>query len=236
MAPVLHLVNASAIGVNKSCRMMARRRSFRRRSTVPKPRIPREITWGQFAAKAWQGVKQIKTLINVEEHRVDTTIGASINNAGAVTHMTAIAGGSTAVTRTGSSILLKSFHMRFALLKHASATQTVMRVILVRDKQQISDTTPAVLDILNSADPMSHIVPDYQERWSIVKDVTFVFDAAHVLRTFDWRIPRTGLHVRYNGTAGTDIQQGGHYLLLLSNEATNTPTASVISRCRFYDN
>lgn len=215
---------------------MARRQAHRRFRRTPRPRIPKEISWGQFAAKAWDGVKKIKQLINVEEHRIDTTIGAAITNAGAVTHMTAVATGDLPINRTGSSILLKSFHIRCAISKHASATATVFRFILVKDKQQISDTSPAVTDILNSADVLSHIVPDFQERWQIIKDQTFSLDAAHVLHTFDYRIARTGVHCRYNGTAGSDIQQGGHYLLLLSNEATNTPTASVISRLRFYDN
>lgn len=213
-----------------------RRRSFRsRRAAVP--RAPKDITWGQFATKAWNGVQQIRKLINVEEHRVDTAIGAAIDSAGSVTHLTAVAAGDTAATRTGSSILLKGLHMRFALITHASAATTVVRILVVKDKQQVSDTTPAVTGILNSADVLSHVVPDFTERFTILKDMTHILDlVGNPIKTFDFKLNMTGTHVRYNGTAGTDIQQNGVFVLLLSNQPTNTPTVSVQSRLTFYDN
>lgn len=212
-----------------------RRRSFRRKAIAP--RVPKEITWGQFATKAWSGVQQIRKLINVEEHRVDTSVATTIDNAGSVTHLTGVANGDTASTRTGSSILLKGLHMRFALISHASAATTVIRILVIKDKQQVADTTPTVTGVLNSADVVSHVVPDFTERFTILRDMTHTLDlVGSPIKTFDFKLPLTGTHVRYNGTATTDVQQNGIYLLLLSNQSTNVPTISSIHRLTFYDN
>lgn len=214
-------------------------RSFRRRrARVPKPRVPKDITWGQFATKAWSGVQQIRKLINVEEHRHDTPVGTTINNVGSVTHLTAIAAGDDQFNRTGSSILSKGIHARIVLLKAAAATQTVVRCFLVRDKQQVSDTSPTIAQLLNTADVVAHVTPDFTERFTVLRDYTTVFDSLGVgtLKNIEFKVDLSSKHVRYNGTASSDIQQGGLYWVMISNESVNLPTISAVFRFTFYDN
>lgn len=208
----------------------------RRGSRFPTPRPPKEITWGQFAQKAWSGVQQIRKLINVESHRLDVSFGAAVDNSGSTTHLSAIAIGDTSSTRTGSTVLCKELRVRIAFQKHASATNTVVRYMLVVDKQQVADTSPAVTAVLTTADVLSHLVSDNVGRFKILKDVTIDLDAAHVMRTYQYYLPLTDHHITYNGSASTDVNKNGVYQLVLSNEATNTPSVTSINRLEFYDN
>lgn len=213
-----------------------RRKQFRRRRAAPKVKVPKEITWGQFATKAWSGVQQIRKLINVEKHTVDTTVGAAIDNAGAVTHLTAVANGDTNSTRTGNSILAHNLEVNLSILKHASSVGGIVRIIIFVDKQQVADSSPTVATVLNSVDVLSHLHIDIQSRFRILHDELISLDAAHVNvnRRFDNSL--TGTHIIYNGTASSDIQRNGVHLLLLSNEPTNTPTVNIITRFHFFDN
>ena len=212
------------------------RRSFRRpqrRSAAPRSK---EVTWTQVAQKAWSGVQSIRKLINVETHIWDTTIGATVSSTGSVTHLTEIAIGDTKSTRTGSSVLTKDFALRFTLQKNATAVGTVVRVLIIRDKQQISDTSPGVTDILNSADVNSHYNAQLSDRFQYLSDQTITLDADDVLIAKQFKLNPQGLHVLFNGSSGTDIQKNGLYLVLVSNEPTLTPTFNGISRFQFYDN
>lgn len=216
-------------------RMGPRRGSYRRKgAAVPRP--PKEITWGQFATKAWSGVQQIRKLINVETHKFDVNGGTTVNSTGSITHITGVAIGDTLSTRTGSSILDRDLHIRIVWQKGVAATITVTRFIIVQDKQQIADTSPAVLDILNSADVVSHYQPDIEGRFKILKDITTVLDISNVVKAADFKLDLSNVHTGYNGINGSDIQKNGIYILMISNEPTNVPTISWISRFRFYDN
>lgn len=43
-------------------------------------------------------------------------------------------------------------------------------------------------------------------------------------------------HIRYNGSASSDIQKGGIYMMVLSNEATNGSSFTYNLRLGYYDN
>jgi len=233
--PVCHYQSkrSNKVSFKEQVEMVYRRR---KRSRVAIPRAPKEITWGQFASKAWSGVQQIRKLINVETHRSDVSFASAINNTGSLQILNGVAIGDTSATRTGSSILSKEVCLRFATIKHASGTATVMRIVLFIDKRQIADTAPAVTDVLASADVMSHLQADNYTRYKVLKDWTVTLDTDDVIRCFMHKASLTDLHCGYNGTAASDINANGIYLLMLSNESTNTPSISGISRYEFYDN
>ena len=43
-------------------------------------------------------------------------------------------------------------------------------------------------------------------------------------------------HIRYNGTADTDIQKGGLYILFISDQASDYPTCDYQTRLGYHDN
>lgn len=215
-----------------------RRGGFRKRRQIGAPRVPKEITWGQFATKAWSGVQQIRKLINVEEHRFDTAIGSAIAVGGNVVHLSAVDIGDAQSQRTGSSILCKGMHCRVVVLKNTAATQTVVRLMLIKDKQQVSDTSPTIAQVLDTANVVSHVSPDFTDRFAILRDFTYSFDTVGVgaIKNFDFKVDLSGTHINYNGATGADIQKNGLYWIQIANEAVNAPTISFISRLTFYDN
>ena len=158
------------------------------------------------------------------------------SNTGAVAHLTAVATGNDQQNRTGNSIMSRDLLCEGVVVKNATGVATVLRILVVRDRQQIADTSPSVADILASVDPTDHRNPLTIERFGLLADRMVLLDAAHVLEPLNFKIPLTEMHVRYNGANGTDIQNGGIYVLFLSNEATLTPAVTTHWRFRFYDN
>jgi hypothetical protein len=104
-----------------------------------------------YAMLAYNGVKYLKGLVNSELNSVDSSdspTGPSTSES--VTHLTAIAQGDAQSQRTGNSILVKSVYIRGIWEIHASASSTFLRFLLVKDNQQVSNTSPTADDILQN--------------------------------------------------------------------------------------
>lgn len=151
-------------------------------------------------------------------------------------NLTGIAVGDLNSNRTGLSILAKSVHVKGFIQYASGVTGTRITMLIVRDDQQISDTSPIWSDI-HSGDINGFLNPNSVGRFTILKKVVYEQDSSINEVVVDTWV---GLdhHVRYNGTAATDIQKGGVYLLLISNKVAGvtSPTAALNSRLTFYDN
>lgn len=215
-----------------------RRVGYRRRRRGGTPWYRRKYNAMQLASAAWRGVRYVKGLVNSEKYHYDTAFSsASIPSAGNITHLTSLAQGDTSVTRTGNSVLLKDCYVRlFMAINPAVVTQTRVRMILFFDKQQVSDTSPSVTDVLAAASTESMLNLNASGRFKIVYSREFVLSAYNngslVLNKFF----KFSTHVRFNGTAGSDIQRNGLYVLFIGSEATNTPTVSGTFRIGYHDN
>ncbi len=109
--------------------------------------------------------------------------------------------------------------------------------MLVWDNQQVADTAPTALQIFGSATPtlFSHLNPESHGRFTIISDRT-VYQSTVKLRQPLKIIKRLSRHVRFNGAAATDLQKNGLFLVIYSNEATNTPSVQFQSFFRYVDN
>lgn len=216
---------------------MPYRRTYRRRR--PKrnwytKRRSYTIKGGVQAALA--GVKYLKGMVNAEMNVHDSAIDAVIGGAG-VTALASIPQGDTESSRNGISLLARRLNCRGTITQHASATNTFFRMIILRDKQQIADTSPTPASIL---DAPSAIVSQYNNddkgRFTILHDQTFKFSASGTTNaSFNLNFPMQK-HIRYNGVNGSDIQKNGLFVLLMSSESTNTPTADLSFRLHYHDN
>lgn len=220
---------------------MPYRRKYRKKPYAKKPWYNRSYTPYQLAQKAWKGVKYIKSLVNVEKKHHDVLVDSAISATGSITNLVQIAQGDTDQTRSGNSILGQTEYIQFAVNQHASATNTFFRLMVVRDNQQISDTAPAIGDILDSTFSSQYVVAPLNNefgigRFSVLCDKRFALSANGSTSRIDKIFIPVRKHVRYNGSATSDIQKGGLYLLLVSNEATNTPTFEAVCRFAFTDN
>jgi len=192
------------------------------------------------AKAAWSGVKYLRTLVNSEVHKHDVTpTSQAVGTTATIVQLNAIAQGDTAAQRTGNSLLAKYLSLKLYLTMNASATQTLVRIIIFMDKQQVADTAPATTDLLQSNSTLSFLSNNAAGRFQVLKDYLINLDlASHS----SWRnkyyksFAGRNLHCKFNGVNNTDINKNGVYLLMLSSEATNTPTLTYSSRFGFHDN
>jgi len=191
---------------------------------------------GGIAKAAWSGVKYLRTLVNSEVHKLDGTETNAITSSGAVVHLSGIAQGDTVSGRTGNSVLTKYLSYRHIIVINASATTTHIRVIIFRDNQQVSDTSPAVTDVLNTASCTSFLNAANAGRFQILSDKFIRLAAQGPQSVFQKVNLNENKHIRFNGTSGSDVQKGGLYALFLSDQGTNTAGQEFRWRLAYHDN
>lgn len=216
-------------------RLLRRGRKFGRSWGSQGARFGRSV--GSLAWRAYRGVRYLKGLVNAELYKYDVSDARNIGNDGAdVFNMTGMAQGDGDSDRTGLSCFIRSVYIRAQFVIAAAANETNIRMILVRDSQQIADTVPplsAVLEALTMVAPLNNTTVG---RFTILKDRTFSMSQngnQTMVRQF-W-VPMKH-HVRFNGTGASDIQKGGLYLYFLSDQPTNEPGLILYTRTSYHDN
>ena len=213
-------------------RRYRRRRNYRRK---PMPWYKKKYNALEIGAKALSGVRYLKGLVNSELYKVDLPVTTAATSSGAVDHLSRIAQGDGDNNRTGNSILCKGLYVRGDFTMHASATTTKIVAYLFRDKQQIGDSAPTITDLLTSADTESFLNPDTVGRFTVLKRKVIYLNTDRPQSRFECYL-KMRHHIRYNGTASTDIQKGGLFLALVSDQATNTPSTDLNFRVSYHDN
>lgn len=215
---------------------MAYKKTYRRKRQVT-AWYNKKYTPGDVAAAAWKGVKQIKSIINSEKHFHTVGSAPVIDNSGSVLNLTSIAQGDTIQTRTGNSIFIRSISMKFNPYTLQTGVATHLRLMLIQDNQQVSDTVPSIPEMLESVDVLSHLKVQTLGRFSVLWDKNVLLDqVSNRQKYFEYKNHTIQHHVRYNGTTTADIQKGGLYLVAISDESTNTPLLPYNIRIGFYDN
>ena len=218
-------------------RRRARGRTFRRRRGGSLPWYSRKYNAMQLASAAWRGVRYIKGLVNSESYRVITSGDVNPTSSGTIVHYTSVAQGDGPTTRTGNSIFVRGLMVNLNIkLNPSVTTSTFCRIIAFIDTQQIGDTSPAVTDVLESANVNSSLALNTAGRFKILRSWEFDLNAVNkpskvIKQWFNMRH-----HVRYNGSNGSDIQKGGIYILYLSTEATLAPNIGTNNFIRYHDN
>lgn len=162
------------------------------------------------------------------------------------------AGGSTSVItligegigrgqRIGDKVIVKSISVcgDFAADQASAQVEEWVRFAIVQEKQQIGDTSPPLSAIYaQDNNPFSMRELASRGRFRVLASRTFKLDHRNVQTkmvfiNFNFK---TGLTVRYNGAATTDIQKNGLYVVLQSNALATQPTkVNLIKRVRYID-
>lgn len=212
------------------------RRSTRRRKVAW---YNRKYSTAQIARAAWRSAKYIRGLVNSEMFHLDQQLSLGSNQS--ILHpIVAIPMGDTTGSRTGNSVLLKSFVMNGYMYINASqTTNTRVMLALIRDKQQVSDTVPALSDIfVSDVSPHTLLKTDTLGRFDILWRRQYTLDSnsagnnAKQIKLFH----RLNCHARFNGTNSTDIQKNGIYLAIITSESSLFPSVSFQSRLNYHDN
>ncbi len=221
---------------------MPYRKRFKKRSSRPGYMACGKMVLSD-AQKALAIARATKALLNVEYkfHSVGAQ-GAAITDAPSATNLVLLSQGDTANTRDGSQVKLTSYRFAYTLKIHASATNTMVRVMIVQDKQtnQAQATATQVLQDSTIIDALtSPYNVDNASRFNILYDkahsMSSVGSTSCIHRVIHKKL---NLKIRYDANVGdvTDLTQDSLFLILVSDEPTNDPTISHTFRLRFLDN
>ncbi len=194
-----------------------------------------------MAKRTAYGLNEIRKLINIEEKELVTTSGSiAFDTNGVLVPISRVAQGTNYTERIGNSIKMQHIEVRGRIFKNATATSSVMRVLLVRDLDGYG-TVPNVTDIMESVG--SSAAPLTQYDFLNRKRFSFLFDELLTLNNtgdssavFEIQLPHEG-HILYLGSTATAASdgKGSLYMLFISDEVTNTPTYTFSSRIVFTD-
>jgi len=235
---------------------MARRFTKRRGKTVQK-----SGGWGgtlstvaRVASTALKLGKFAASVLNVEKKYFDTSQSSQVDNTNLPVNQCLMAQGTTATTRIGNSVKLKSMQTRFSIYQVPANTNPChVRCIIYQDTSKSTYTTPAVADILEvnsttfvSISPYSMNEPG---RWKILLDKTMMLspygqDGSYHHFDFFHKFGSTNKkgeaydHLQWDETGSGQADMRGYpiYILTLSDDATNGPLVQYYNRLRFIDN
>lgn len=186
---------------------------------------------GQVASLAADTAKKVALMLNSEAHHFDTNLTFNMPVAGRIDLITGIALGTTAAgTHLYQEVLLNSIDRRETLSSNmASLSQSEFcRIIMFSDKQEVSNTSPVVLDVLESADVRSYLNRNNLGRFKIYRDEVFSFCGSGNQTRFDNKIVNfKNHHIRWD-ESGSLAKRGHVYVLHISD---NTD-ASVLATYR----
>lgn len=160
-----------------------------------------------------------------------------------------IAEGTSAITRIGRKVSIKSVDIRFLLRPQPTATDLdFVRCMLVWDKQPteaVTEVKPG--DILNEVEVGAYMDLDKRTRYRVLRDELYpvgkVGDGAnpHLGNRWYVRFPGSGLETTYKAATNdyTSIQMGSLFFLTFSERTAaqgDAPTCKITARTRYYDN
>lgn len=210
------------------------RRTRKRRRAINKSDLFDDTA--EVARKGYHLAKKIARLVNVEikNHDIDQTGTFTVPNTGIVHDLTVIAQGDSKGTRDGSSIKPLRVSGRLSINSSGSATFTKLRMILVRGKQE-NGVIPTISTYFETVDPLSPKNHNNRFQSKTLFDKTFIFNSVDK-KTGYMDINETLFgHVHYTD-ATTAIEDGGLYLIMLSDQATNVPSLGYYIRVSYTDN
>lgn len=197
--------------------------------------------YAPIAVQAYKIGSKALEMLNAEKKYYDIAGTATTPSTPATTPyyvslVSALTQGDGPTNRDGSQIRLKSVNVQMRFNINAAATTTYCRWLIVRDKRVQIGSTPAWTDIYDSVDVTNTFlnIEDQFNRFQIIRSglVCLNINQNPSASTDVW-IP-CSLPVRYN--TANQVIQNDLWLILASDEGTNTPTVSYRYRVRFYDN
>jgi len=163
--------------------------------------------------------------------------------AGTIQHLSGIAQNPGENQRIGEDITVKSISIRGKISDMTStgtlSTPSYYRFYVVKDRQQVNDTTPAISDIFSTTDPVLALPSiSFSERFTFLWQSPLLQNNACLngnqfpVATWSWS---GTIKVGYNGTASTDIQKNGIYFVILTTDAGGAVDFTGSARVSFTD-
>lgn len=209
-------------------------------SRAPTPWDDLKATY-RTASRALSYVKGAASLINAEIKHVDISVAGSSSTTPGLTYISGIAQGDTNLSRDGNSVKLKGGLVKVTLVRHASATFSRVRSLIICDTRN-QGVIPSAADVYDSSTTNGLINLDTDpNRYVIISDTMICLDDGHGLtqtREFDITPAIKDMHLVFSGTSALVASAKGPvlYYIQQSNEATNVAFLLIDARLLFVDN
>lgn len=189
---------------------------------------------GAIASK----VKNIIQEINVERHHVYTTTGTAITTAGLLENVCNPALGTATVNRIGNSIKVQSLYSQNIYNMTAADIAASGNVILreIYFKWTKDGVAPAITDILNVVNPMSHYNIDTSRYYHIISNKFYHLNTGHntgIIHNKLLSFKKAPFHVKWNEDSTT--AKTSFYRILLTDSGNNVNRATY-DKLMFVDN
>ena len=149
--------------------------------------------------------------------------------------MNGIAQGLDQSDRIGRDIRAKLCQFSVVVNKHASATSTRVRIIMIVDQE--GSNGAGWTDVFNANNVLAFRNTDHTKRIRVLANFLITVDDDNPEKSLDvYR--KVNFKVKYNTTtsAASAIETNSVRVLMLSDEATNFPNVDLITRFRYVDN
>lgn len=183
--------------------------------------VKKQKTAMSVAKKALSGVRAIERKI---EDKFVNTVRAStaITDAGIIDELFPTVQGANFGQRVGNTMHAK--WMRIAYESRAVGGSSSLRIIIFRDNQQEADTDPTIAQVLQSVSHLSPINHLNKSRFKILRDTNTSMTVSSANAVVNKVVYiKLNFQQKYNGTAATDIDKNGIYILMLGSAPTNDP-------------
>lgn len=183
-----------------------------------------------LAVKAYQLAKKAYKMPELK-HTAITVADTTPDSTGSIEELSVNSAGTSNNGRIGDTILPTSVHMRGRLIKNASATSTQVRIMVFR---WISEAPSALSDVLVSATVQSFKSENTRFQSEILYDRVITLDSASKDSVFINKRIKLKKPISY-AQGSSAANRNGIWILLLSNEAANTPTLGMETRLFYRD-
>ncbi len=221
---------------------MPYKKQYQRRRYARKKRSP----YGGYldtATKALTVAYAVKRLVNVEYKHKNTLVkGIAVTDAGLITNVSFLSEGDNAISRDGGQVKFTSFRLSYSLAINPSATTTLVRCLIVQDKQT-NQAQFTLADLFFDATIVDVLFFPYNvnnaSRFNVLYDKLHALTINGSNRLITNTIHRKlNMKTRYDADDGTiaDLTQDSLTVLFISDQVTNDPTVNFNWRSRFIDN
>lgn len=195
-----------------------------------------------MAKRTASGLNEIRKLINIEEKVLDTNQSSfAFDTNGTVVPCSLIVQGLDFNNRIGDSIKMQNIQFRYRVFRGIGATTSVVRIMLVRDLD-CQGATPTVGSIIENGTLGTAQAPTSPIRFLNRKRFAVLYDNLTVVTTTDIGFSDTISmahegHILFLGTTAAAASQGkgSLFVLVVSDEAANTPSIAFQTRIVFTD-
>lgn len=217
-----------------------------RRSVRPRLRKNRRKTPAKAAYTALRMVKQIRRAEEIKKaDMTHFTTPIPIDQLGYVFNLSMCSQGSSQYTRIGLDVLAKYVSLKGVLNIPTAAVinaRQVVRFIVFTDRQEVSSTTPALTELLETTGtnlaPYSLLNRSTVGRFNVLRDFNVTLTQQYPIKPVKINLSFKKPHkIRFRSAALSDNQRNSIWVAIVSDipMGSNNPTFQATSRFGFSD-